>query len=249
MVSGWFKSITFIGSFILLLLHQLHLRSSDIRCQRLKTPVLDYLGWRSLGHLGIWPLTILKRSVDEVSTLASSAHLADCINSRRQVGRTQDQGLHQLIESEVLNVWPVSGGNGGRRRQHTNNFAQRNAQRLILQLSTSISEPVKLGMDEDCILSARLLWVTLGLLNFPGNCCLSAFYIWTQEESEMLKSSSWHHARGMDRTGSSWPGILCSPGKVFQQKAGLPSGGWEQNYSSRHRQLGSIRLDRGRGWG
>ena len=45
-------------------------------------------------------------------------------------------GIAPVIESEVLNVWPASGGNGGRRRQHTNNFAQRNAQRLILQLST-----------------------------------------------------------------------------------------------------------------
>lgn len=134
--------------------------------------------------------------------------------------RRQDQGLHQLVESEVLNVWPGSGGNGGR-RQHTNNFAQRNAQRLILQLSTSISEPVKWGMDEDCILSAHL-WVTLGLLNFPGNCSLSAFYIWTQEESEALKSSSWHHAGGKtgseDRTGIHDQGSSAALGRPFSRK-------------------------------
>ena len=131
-------------------------------------------------------------------------------------------GIAPVIESEVLNVWPASGGNGGRRRQHTNNFAQRNAQRLLLQLSTSISEPVKWGMDEDCILSARLLRVALGLLNFPGNCSLSAFYIWTQEESEVLQSSSWHHARGKtgseDRTEVLDRGSSAALGRSFSRK-------------------------------
>lgn len=107
----------------------------------------------------------------------------------------------------MLSVWPVSGGNGGRRWKHTNNLPQRNAHHLILQLSTSISKLVKWGMDEDCIFSAHLLWVTLGLLNSPGNCSLFAFYIWTQEELEALRSSSWHHAGAKtgseDRMGSS----------------------------------------------
>ena len=40
MVSGWFKRIYY--AFYLLLLHQLHLRSSGIRSQRLGTPALEH---------------------------------------------------------------------------------------------------------------------------------------------------------------------------------------------------------------
>ena len=40
MVSGWFSALHLLCTLFLLLLHQLHLRSSGIRSQRLRTPVL-----------------------------------------------------------------------------------------------------------------------------------------------------------------------------------------------------------------
>ena len=42
MIWGWFKCITFIVTLFLLLLHQLHLRSSDLRSGRLGTPALKH---------------------------------------------------------------------------------------------------------------------------------------------------------------------------------------------------------------
>ena len=42
-VWGWFKSITFICTLFLLLLHQLYHRSASIRFQSLGTPVLEQL--------------------------------------------------------------------------------------------------------------------------------------------------------------------------------------------------------------
>ena len=42
MIWGWFKCITFIVTLFLSLLHQLHLRSSDLRSGRLGTPALKH---------------------------------------------------------------------------------------------------------------------------------------------------------------------------------------------------------------